>query len=180
MEVPHPTAGPTEALKKEGILCKSSWEVYCSLVVRLQDTSVKGWPLCRDLVPLQWRLSQSWCPFSLSSFLPEFLASKDVGLAGCLAAKCPWSSLGHGTIGWFWPEGTSGGPYPTSCSDIKPACLVLYMGCREFPCIIQGLLLSCAGLWHPVFPWVFRSEPVWPSEFPAFQATENTEAVLWN
>lgn len=41
------------------------------------------------------------------------------------------------------------------------------MGCWEFPCILQGLLLSCAGLWHLVVPWVAWSDPVWPSNLRA-------------
>lgn len=183
-----PTVGPTEAVKKEGILCKSSWEVNCSLVGRLQDISVKGWPLCRDLVPLQWRLSQSRCPFSPSSFMSELLASKDVGLAGCLAAKCPWSSLHHGTAGWFGLEVTSGGLYPTAGSTqgqlwvqtslLRGAFGIFYI-CLHYPGI--AALLYC-----PLINWALQFLG-WPGpklaehqtqQLPAFQTAEDAEVVL--
>lgn len=167
----NPTAGPTEELKKEGILCKSSWEAYCSLVVRLQDISVKGWPFYRDLVPLQWPLSKSWCLFSPSSFVSELLASKDVGLKGCLEIKCPWSSLDHGTTEWFGLEGTSGGPYLIFCSPEgrlwdQASLLGAAYGLLDISLLYPGIARSpvlAFDIQGSVVPCMARSKAGWPS-----------------
>lgn len=174
MEVTDPSAGPTEALKKEGILCKSSWEVYCSLVVRLQDMSVKGWPLCRDLVPLQWRLSQGWCPFSLSSFLPEFLAPR------MLAWQVAWQPSALGPSWIMGPLDDSGWKGPQEAL-IQPLVLTSNQ-------LSAGYGLLGISLCYPVLAFDTLWFLGWPSpnlfdhqtsELPAFQATENAEAVLW-
>lgn len=181
MEVKDLTADFTEALKKKWILYKISWEAFCSPAGRLQDIAVKGWPSCRNLVC--W-LSQSQRLFPSplpSSFLPELLASKDVGFAGCLGTPCIMGSL----VESIWKALQEVPVQPPASHmashELRFSFSGLYLDCWISAWIILGVLLSWTVLWLVLSGSLVGQSQSWlVVKCTIFQIAQVGEAVLLN
>lgn len=124
----------------------------------------------------------------LMPVFPQQLPARAPCLQGCWPGRLPGSQVplvlpGSRDLWMIWVGRDFRRPHPTSCSDIKPACLVLYMDYWEFPglsrdCCSPQLAFDIWALWFLGWPGpnLFDHQT---SELPAFQATENAEAVLW-
>lgn len=184
IEVTNPASGPAEMLKKEGFLCKSSCEVCCSLLLRLQDMQWKAGLSAETLCLCSNSFPRAAALLYPSSFLPELHASKDVCLAGCLATNCPWSSLDHRTIGLLSLERTSG--YLCLNSSSTQDQLWIQTSLLRAAYELLGICLHHTGiaaiLYWPLTPWAlwFVGGQVQTQQLPVFQTAEDAEAMLPN
>lgn len=161
------TADSAEALKKEWILYKISWEVFCSPAGRLQDIPVKGWPICRDLVLLQWWLSRSQLLFlahssvaSCQSSLPPRMLAWQVALV-LSGSQDHWMSQFRkvfrtslsSLLLHTWPAMSSGW-VAQGCTWI-----VGYLHVLHRDCCSPGLFFDLCSL----VPWLAKARAGWLS-----------------